>query len=265
MVARFMSVAHITPGAELLPPWLWVVLGVVLGSIAGSFLSTLVVRWPQGRSLGGRSTCDGCGQAVTAARLVPLLSYALLRGRCDGCGASIDPRHPLVEAAAAIIGGLALFLAPGGVGLAGALFGWLLLTLAILDLQHFWLPNRLTAALALIGLAGGVLGLAPALSDRIVGGAAGFGMLAAIGFAYARLRGRGGLGQGDPKLLGAIGLWLGWQALPLVLLGASLIGLAAVAARVLAGKPVAATDRVPLGTLMALAGWLLWCVTATRL
>jgi leader peptidase (prepilin peptidase)/N-methyltransferase len=112
---------------------------------------------------------------------------------------------------------------------------------------------------------GGAVGLPPTLLDRVVGGAAGFGVLTVIGFTYARLRGRVGLGQGDPKLLGAIGLWLGWQALPLMLLGSSLIGLAAVASRAVAGKSVAATDRLPLGTLMAAAAWLLWCAAAIRL
>jgi leader peptidase (prepilin peptidase)/N-methyltransferase len=265
MLPHLSPLAIPSPAAEALPYWGWIAIGVVLGAIAGSFLATLVVRWPRERTLSGRSACDGCGRALRAVHLVPLLSFVLLRGRCRNCGAPIDRHHPAIEAVAALIGGSALALAPGAEGLGGAVFGWLLLTLAMLDLEHFWLPDRLTATLAVLGLAGGLAGLAPPLADRIVGGLAGFAVLAAIGAAYSRLRGRIGLGQGDPKLLGAVGLWLGWQALPLVLLGASLAGLAAVAARAAAGKSVAATDRVPLGALMAIAAWLLWCVAATRL
>jgi len=249
-------------GAELLPVWAWAVLGILSGAIAGSFLATLVLRWPAGRTLGGRSGCDGCGLVLNVGHLVPVVSFLVMRGRCRSCGARIDPRHPLVEIMAAIIGGMALALAPGASGAAGALFGWLLLTLAVLDLEHFWLPDRLTATLAILGLAAGLVGIAPPIFDRLIGGLAGYSILAAIGFSYARLRGRIGLGQGDPKLLGAIGLWLGWQALPLVLLGASLAGLAAVIALAVTGRQVGATDRVPLGGLMAVAAWLLWCVAA---
>jgi leader peptidase (prepilin peptidase)/N-methyltransferase len=238
-------------------------LGGIAGAIAGSFLATLVVRWPAGEALGGRSRCDGCGRALGPAALVPLLSYVVLRGRCPRCGSRIDRRHPLVELSAAAIGAVALAIAPGPVGVAGALFGWLLLTLAILDAEHFWLPDRLTAALALAGIGAGAAGIAPSLVARLIGGAAGFAALAGIGFLYARLRGRTGLGQGDPKLLGAIGLWVGWQALPLVLLGASLTGLGVVALLRLAGRRVGAADRLPLGTLMAVAAWLWWCATAS--
>ncbi|MDB5688939.1 MAG: peptidase [Sphingomonas bacterium] len=248
-------------GADPVFHALWVLLGGLAGAIVGSFLATLVLRWPAGTGLGGRSRCDGCGRAIGAAALVPLLSYLVLRGRCRACGDSIDRRHPAIELGAAAIGAVALAIAPGPAGAAGAVFGWLLLTLAILDLEHFWLPDRLTGTLAAAGLCAGLAGVAPPLATRIIGGLVGFAALAGIGFLYARLRGRVGLGQGDPKLLGAIGLWLGWPALPLVLLGASLIGLGAVAALRLTGRRIRATDRLPLGTLMAAASWLLWCAT----
>ena len=234
--------------------------GLVLGAIAGSFLSTLVVRWPAGRAMSGRSACDGCGRPLGALALVPLVSFLAQRGRCRACGARIDPRHFLIEVGAAAIGATSLGLAPDMAGLAGALFGWLLLTLGVLDLQHFWVPDRLTGTLALIGLGAGAAGLPPTLADRVAGGATGFAALALIGWSYRRLRGRVGLGQGDPKLLGAVGLWLGWAALPFVLLGASLFGLAVVAVGRAAGRPFAGSDRLPLGTLMAAAAWPLWCI-----
>jgi leader peptidase (prepilin peptidase)/N-methyltransferase len=233
----------------------------VLGAIIGSFLATLVSRWPRGASVvAGRSACDACGARIGARDLVPIASALLLRGRCRACGAEIAPHHRWMELLAALAGAASLLVEPGIQGLAGALFGWMLLALAALDLKHFWLPDRLTAPLALLGFGCGLAGWPPSLADRLIGAVAGFVSLALIALAYRRLRGREGMGGGDAKLLGAIGAWLGWQTLPAVILGASLVGLAHVGARLLAGQPVLATDRLPLGALMALAAFPIWIV-----
>jgi leader peptidase (prepilin peptidase)/N-methyltransferase len=148
---------------------------------------------------------------------------------------------------------------PGAAGAAGAVFGWLLLTLAALDVAEFWLPDALTGMLALAGLASITIA-PPAWPDRLIGAAAGFGSLWLIGFAYRRLRGREGLGGGDPKLLGAIGLWVGWAMLPFVVLLACLVGLGSVLAAMARGKRVTAADRLPLGALMAIAAYPVWLV-----
>jgi len=237
--------------------------GGALGLIAGSFLATIVIRWPEGRCIAsGRSTCDGCGRMLGPLELVPLLSFAIQRGRCRACGAAIDPRHPLIEGGCALVGVAALLVAPGTAGLAGAVFGWLLIALAALDVEHQWLPDRLTLPLAVLGFAGGALDLPPPLLDRAVGAAAAFASLSLIGWSYRRLRGREGLGGGDPKLFGAIGAWLGWQVLPFVLLLASLAGLGAIAAMTLRGRAVTATTRLPFGALLAVAAFPVWLVTA---
>lgn len=237
---------------------LWALALGVLGVVAGSFLATLVVRWPAGRTLGGRSACDGCGRTLGAGELVPLLSAAASRGRCRGCGARIDPVHPAMELACVAVGASAGWAAPGLEGAAGAAFGWLLAALAALDRRAFWLPDRLVLPLAAIGLVGDVAGLAPPLTERLIGGAGGFALLWAVAAGYRRLRGREGLGGGDPKLFGAIGLWLGWRVLPAVLLVAGLIGLGVVAFRALSGRPMARTDALPLGTLLAAAAYPAW-------
>lgn len=242
----------------------WVLGGSLAGLIAGSFLSTLVVRWPAGRTLGGRSACDACGRVLQPVELVPLLSALWLRLRCRSCGARIDPLHMRVELACGLVGGIALAVAPGPAGIAGALFGWLLVALAVLDARHFWLPDRLTGVLAVAGLASGVLGLAPSLADRLVGGVAGFGALWLVGFGYRRLRGREGLGGGDPKLFGAIGLWVGWAMLPFVLLGASTAGLLIVLGMIVARQPVGAATRLPLGSLLAIAAFPAWMYLARQ-
>jgi len=237
--------------SPLAPP-----LAAMLGAILGSFIAALVARWPRGESvLAGRSRCEGCGQTLTPVELVPILSWLMQRGRCRRCGAPIGVDALAIELAAAAIGAIALWRLPGWPGLAAALFGWLLVPLAWLDARHFWLPRRLTAAVALAGLASGAAGLAPPLPDRLIGGAAGFGALWLVATGYRRLRGREGLGGGDPPLLGAIGLWLGWQALPFVLLGASGLGLAAALVMARRGTALAPTTRLPFGTLLALAAW----------
>ncbi|WP_413740781.1 prepilin peptidase [Sphingomonas sp. Sphisp66] len=241
------------------PAWGWGVLLGVLGVVFGSFIATLAIRWPAGRVIGhGRSECDSCGKGLRAGELVPVLSYLLQRGRCRGCGAPIRMSHVLTELTGGAIGVAAAIASPDPAGAAGAVFGWLLLTLAALDVAALWLPNALTATLAVTGLGTGLLGLDPPLDERLIGGAAGFGVLWLVAWGYKRLRGRQGLGGGDPKLFGGIGLWLGWHALPLVLLAACLIGFAGIFGLMLGGQKVTATDRLPFGVMLAAAAFAVW-------
>ncbi|WP_242182217.1 A24 family peptidase [Sphingomonas sp. CARO-RG-8B-R24-01] len=239
--------------------WIWPILLGGFGAIIGSFIATIVVRWPEGRSVvHGRSACDGCGVALGARDLVPLLSGLVARGRCRTCGARIDPLHWQIELTALVIGVAAGLVAPGVAGAGGAVFGWLLLTLGALDLVAFWLPDGLTGTLALAGLATGALGVMPVLLNRVIGGAAGFVALWAVGAGYRLLRGRDGLGGGDPKLLGAIGLWLGWRMLPTVVLFAALAGLGIAVLGALRGRPTTLSDRMPFGALLAIAAYPAW-------
>lgn len=231
----------------------------VLGAIVGSFVAALVTRWPDGRSvMQGRSACDACGRTLRAVDLVPLLSALVLRGRCRSCGAPISAVHWRIELAGLAIGVAAGLVVPGPVGFVGAVFGWLLLALASLDLVAFWLPDRLTLLLAATGLASAAFGIDPPLAERLIGGVAGFGTLWLVAFGYRRIRGRDGMGGGDPKLFGAIGLWLGWQMLPAVLLIASMIGLGVVLAAHLKGRSMAADTALPFGALLAIAGYPAW-------
>lgn len=239
----------------------WPIALALFGAIVGSFLATIAIRWPEGRSaMRGRSACDGCGRTLRAFEMVPLVSAAVLRGRCRGCDVAIDRRHWQIELAAAMIGALAGVAAPAPVALAGAAFGWLLLVLAALDVAELWLPDALTGALAVAGVATGLLGITPSLADRAIGGAAGFAALWIIAAGYRALRGREGLGGGDPKLFGAIGLWLGWRMLPAVLLLAGLIGLGLVLFAHLRGKAVAADHPLPFGAFLAIAAYPAWLV-----
>lgn len=254
------------PVLDALPVGAGVLLSGLIGLILGSFIATLVLRWPADRSVLGRSQCDGCTRPLRAWELAPLLSAIAGHGKCRSCGARIDPFHSFVELGSALIGVVALAVIPGTAGWLWALFGWMLLPLALLDARHFWLPDRLGALLAVAGLllAGPMLGTA--LLDRWIGAVAGGSILAAIAWAYRRVRGGDGMGGGDPKLVAAIGAWIGWQALPLMLLLASFGGILWALAQRKGDQPLA-QRRVPFGLFACTAAWAtvpLWLVVSSR-
>jgi leader peptidase (prepilin peptidase)/N-methyltransferase len=242
-------------------PILLLLIGAGFGAIIGSFLATIVSRWPRGASVvTGRSRCDGCGRALGIVDLVPLLGWLVARGKCRACGARIDPVHPLIELGCALIGGFCAWAFPPLPTLLFAGGGWLLLTLAVLDARHLWLPDALTLPLAGLGLTLGDWVLPAPFPDRLIGAVAGAGLLALLALAYRHLRGRDGLGLGDAKLLGAIGAWLGWQALPFVLLIGSAAALLWLLIQRLRGKALDAQTRVPLGTFLCLAVVPAWAI-----
>jgi leader peptidase (prepilin peptidase)/N-methyltransferase len=237
---------------------MFAILGGFAGLIIGSFIAALTARWPQGQSIAaGRSHCDGCGATLGPRDLVPVVSFALQRGKCRHCGAAIAPRYPAIELAAGGLGAASLAMYPGAYGLAGAVFGWGLLALLVLDVEHMWLPDRLTLPLALAGLAVSYALSMPVI-DSLIGAAAGWASLAGIAAAYKAITGRTGIGGGDPKLFAAIGAWLGWFSLPIVLVFAAMLGLLLVGYDRLSGRPVTRHSRVPLGALLAAAAWPLW-------
>ena len=230
----------------------------MVGLLVGSFIATVVTRFPGSESpLRGRSRCDHCGAPVSAPALIPLISYAVLRGRARCCNAPIDPIHPVAESAAALIGGIGALL-PAAHAVAAVWFGWVLLTLALIDLRCFRLPNPMVALLAVTGFGASLLPGAPTAIESLLGMLAGYAALQAVRLLYRRARQREGIGSGDPKLLAAIGLWLGWQPLPAVLLIGSVAGLIWAGCMRLAGRPIALSHRMPLGTLLAIAAWPVW-------
>lgn len=235
------------------------VLLAVVGLLIGSHVAVVVMRWPDHASAAfARSRCDGCGRGLTPRELMPLLSLVLQRGRCRACSAPIAALHWQAE-----VGGLAIGLAAGlvadpPVALAGAVFGWLLLALALLDATRFLLPDVLNAALAITGVLAMVLGVGVSPEDCAIGAIAGYASLAAVRHVYWAVRGREGLGGGDPKLLGAVGCWLGWQPLAVLVLTAAMLGLAFVLAQRLRGRRFTADQRLPLGTMLAGAAFCVW-------
>lgn len=231
----------------------------VLGLIAGSFLALVSSRLPDGEPIVlTRSRCRDCGAGLGARDLIPLLSYGLSRGRCRHCNAPISGRYPAIEIIAAAVGALAVWLAPEGSVMLTALLGWWLLLIAVIDFEHFWLPDELTLPLAIAGLVAAILVAPETLESRVWGMVAGAGVLALLAWLYQQVRKREGLGGGDPRLLGAIGAWVGWQALPMVLLIASLAGLSLWAARLIVRREGGMHDALPFGTFLALAAWIVW-------
>ena len=233
----------------------WPALGGGLGLVMGSFIALVTARWPQGETILGRSRCDQCGAVLGAAQLVPLFSHLFQRGRCRQCGQAIAARHWQIELAAAVVGAALLWRFSGPEGLALALAGWWLLALLILDVEHQWLPDALTLPFIPFAL------LLPGIpvEQRLWGASLGFAGLWLVGFAYKRLRGRDGLGGGDPKLLAGLGALLGGWSLPFLITGAAALGLALAGWDAARGRSVNAATRLPFGALLAgVALLLLW-------
>lgn len=240
--------------------WPWQLLLILVAPAMGSFLGMLVERLPRGRSVLERSTCADCGAPLRPADLVPLLSALALRGRCRACGAAIPGHLVRIEIAALAVGLLVAFTTESVADmfvLAGYL--WCLVALLYSDLLYFRLPDALTAALLVLGLA--LAALDPGrgwLEGLLTAAGAGVAFLA-LRIGYRTLRGREGLGLGDVKLAAGIGAGLGWALFPVATLLAALLGLSAAsfeAARE-GGLPRAAT-RLPLGTYLCAATALIW-------
>ncbi|WP_353229006.1 prepilin peptidase [Novosphingobium sp.] len=237
------------------------------GAAVGSFVALVADRWPRGEDVVATpSHCRGCGRRLGAANLIPVISYVMQRGRCRWCAAPLPADLLLAELAGGAIGVVATTLAPTWPGmLIMAALGFALLLLALLDARHLWLPDAVTLPLLLAGLATGPGALAlvpgPDLLDRILGAVLGYVLLQALRGGYRALRGREGLGGGDPKLLGAIGAWLGAAPLPGVVLGAALFGLGWAALQALRGRAAGGQTPIPLGTGLAVAA-LMWIAIA---
>ena len=233
----------------------------LLGACWGSFAATLSDRWPQGRSIvHPGSHCEACKRTLTVRDLIPVLSYVAARGRCRQCKVPISRRYPLIEIASASIGLVSGLLLPAPDSLWVALLGWQLLLLAILDAEHFWLPDPLVLLLAASGLGVAAMGGPERLIPSAIGALVGFAALFAIASLYKRIRGRTGMGGGDPKLFGAIGAWVGWQALPTVLLIGAGLGIGfAIFESIRDGGVIKSgamwQRRLPLGTCLAVSAW----------
>ena len=232
---------------------------VAVAPFIGSFLGVLALRLPERRPIGwSRSACDRCGHVLSARDLVPIVSYALLRGRCRYCRGLIGRFALAMELGAMAVPVWAGLQTAEWVFVGSCVLGWILLLLAVIDWRTQLLPDLVTLPLLALGLIWAVVMAPETIVGRLIGVASGFGGLALLAFAYTCLRGREGLGLGDAKLLGAIGAWVSWQGLPTVVLWGSMLGLLFALARSVAGHRVQLSDRLPFGVFLAAGGWLVW-------
>ena len=252
------------------------IITVVFSLLIGSFLNVVIVRLPrqmhwqwekdeQGAApppgiAWPPSHCPSCEHALSWWENLPLLSYLLLRGRCRACRAGISLRYPLVEALTALLSlVVVLILGPQWSTVAALVLTWALIALAFIDLEHFLLPDRITLPLLAVGLLVNTIGGFTDPLSALIGAVSGYGILWAVYHAYRALTGREGFGYGDFKLLGALGAWLGWQLLPLVILLSAGVG-AAIGITLILIRRHQRSEPLPFGPFLAGAGWLalLW-------
>lgn len=242
-------------------PVLLALLFALLGLIFGSFIAAVTVRMPRDEDIVfGRSRCMSCGETLKPWHLVPVFSWLIQRGRCALCGAAVSPRYLLIECGAAAIGVWAALAGTGDLtwSIATAVLGWQLLLIALIDAENFWLPDELTLPLIVTGLVATAVIAEGWPVNQMIGAVGGFVGLWLLAEAYRRVRGRQGMGSGDPILFGAVGAWVGWQGLPSTLLWACAVGFSVVLTLLITRRRVSATDRLPFGTFLAIGLWLTW-------
>lgn len=172
-----------------------------------------------------RSACPHCGHKITALENIPVVSYLFLRGHCSQCRASISLRYPVVEALTGIASGfIAWHFGYGVAAFAALIFVWAMIALACIDMDTQLLPDDITLPLLWVGLLVNLGGSFTDIRSAIIGAAAGYLALWSVYWGFKLITGKEGMGYGDFKLLAAIGAWLGWQMLPLVILLSSLVG-----------------------------------------
>jgi len=255
----------------------------LLGLLVGSFLNVVILRLPRMMDIAWKrecreilelpaepeerfslvyppSRCPGCGAAVRPWQNVPIVSWLLLRGRCSSCRAPISVQYPIVEAVSGLMSGVCAWHFGWGPQLAAALLlTWALIALTVIDLRTMLLPDSITLPLLWLGLA---LALWPVFADlgsAVVGAMAGYLSLWTIYHLFRLATGKEGMGYGDFKLLGALGAWMGWQALPMIVLLSSLVG-ALVGVGLILARRVGREMPIPFGPYLAAAGWiaLIW-------
>ncbi len=228
----------------------------VLGLIAGSYLNVVIFRLPRGRStVLPRSRCPYCGGAIRARDNLPLVSYLLLRGRCRRCRAPISARYPAIEAVTATL--FVVCLERFGAtpqALVALAFSCLLLVLAMIDLDHFLLPDRLTLPGIVAGLALQPWLPGTSFQDAVVGVLVGAGLLVLLINFWYWVRGEEGMGMGDVNMLAMVGAFLGWQGVLVTFALATVAG-ALVGLSLLAAGRLEMRSKLPFGLFLALGAF----------
>ncbi|MEE8057124.1 MAG: A24 family peptidase [Pseudomonadales bacterium] len=260
---------------------------VILGLMVGSFLNVVIYRLPVMMQQAWKtecrlileldnpdisteqkkfnlaypsSRCPHCNAAIKPWQNLPVISYLLLKGRCANCAISISKRYPLIEAATGLLSGIVAWqLGATPQTLAALVFTWCLISLTMIDADHTLLPDQITLPLLWGGLLLNSVGLFVPLSDAVWGAMGGYLSLWSVYWGFKLLTGKEGMGYGDFKLLAALGAWMGWQSLLVIILLSSLVG-AIVGTIILITSKQGRDTAIPFGPYLAAAGWiaLLW-------
>jgi leader peptidase (prepilin peptidase)/N-methyltransferase len=266
------------------PPVLLTFTGL-LGLVVGSFLNVVIHRLPKmmehdwrsqcAEILDGisppeqqqpynlmvpRSRCPNCDHQITALENVPIVSYAALRGRCSDCGWRIPLRYPAIELLTGLLSIIVVWRFGLTVQAGGALLlTWALIALSFIDFDTQYLPDSITLPFLWLGLAFNVAGTYTSTQESVIGAIAGYLTLWSVFHLFRLITGKEGMGFGDFKLLALFGGWLGWSALPLIVLLSSVVG-AVVGITLIALRGHDKNIPIPFGPYLAIAGWiaLMW-------
>jgi len=254
-------------------------MGSVFGLLIGSFLNVVILRLPLQLHAGWRrdsrdflglepetyvpvtlssprSRCPNCEVTIRPKHNIPIISYIFLRGRCNACAEPIAPQYPLVELACGLI--TAFFVYQYGLSAVTAyslILSYALVVLTAIDLHEKLLPDQITLPLLWIGLFANLSGTFMPLTDAVIGAIGGYLSLWIVFRTFKGITGKEGMGYGDFKLLGALGAWLGWQMLPMVILLSTTAGaVAGIVGIIFAGRTRETT--IAFGPFIAVAGWI---------
>ena len=249
----------------------------LFGLLIGSFLNVVVYRLPvmaqreldnyiaheAGKELPHqdrfdlmvpRSACPHCGHRITALENIPIVSWLFLRGKCSACKAPISPRYPVVEAVTGLLSGLLIWhFGSGWLGLASLVFAYFLISMTLIDYDTKTLPDDLTYPLLWLGLLLNLNGTIVPLRDAVIGAMAGYLSLWSVYWAFKLVTGKEGMGYGDFKLLAALGAWMGWAALPTIIILSSVVG-AVVGIGLIVFARRHRDNPIPFGPYLAAAG-----------
>ena len=267
-------------------PVFFIIATGALGLVVGSFLNVVIHRLPimmntawtlecqehlgdtpaelaeqtRFNLLTPASRCPHCGHRIGAIENIPVISYLFLKGRCSECAAPISPRYPIVEAVTAILSVItALHFGYSLQTIMALLFTWALVPLFLIDFDHQILPDSITLPLLWGGLFLSLFDVFVDSHASIIGAVAGYLSLWSIYHLFKLITGKEGMGYGDFKLLAAMGAWVGWQALPVVILFSSVVG-AVIGILLVVTRGRDHSQPMPFGPFLAAAGWmtLLW-------
>ena len=263
------------PPSSLLPT----VIAGIIGLLIGSFLNVVIHRVPKmmqresdnyvasesGKPLPHedrynllvpRSCCPKCNHQITALQNIPVISYAILGGKCSNCKTPISIRYPIVELLSGLLSALMIWhFGSGLMGIGTLVFVYLLIAMTFIDADTQLLPDDLTLPLLWLGLLINLNGTFVPLSDAVIGAVAGYMSLWSIYWLFKLLTGKEGMGYGDFKLLAALGAWMGWQMLPIIILLSSAVGAVVGIALIVLAKR-GRNIPIPFGPYLAAAGLL---------